>query len=286
MVCSTGSFNAFLVCRFTPSMKNLLWGVGLLLWLFTSMVQATPLRLATTTSTDNSGLIATLLPHFEAKTGHTVHVIAVGTGQALRLGRDGNVDVVLVHAPKAELAFVEAGHGVNRRPVMYNDFVFVGPKHDPAKLRGGRDATKALRRIAAAQSLFLSRGDDSGTHKKERSLWSLLEQQPDPAWYREAGQGMGRTLQIAGELDAYTLTDRGTWLVLRKRLPLELLVEGDPRLHNPYGIIAVNPERHPHVDHQGALALIAWITSDEGKRLIREFTLEGRPLFIPIEPTD
>jgi tungstate transport system substrate-binding protein len=267
-------------------MKKICWGTGLLMWLFTSFVQAAPLRLATTTSTDNSGLMRELLPYFEAKTGYKVHVIAVGTGQALRLGRDGNVDVVLVHAPKAELQFVEAGYGINRRQVMSNDFVFVGPKHDPAGLRRLRDSVQALQRIAATQSLFISRGDDSGTHKKERSLWEKLSQKSDPAWYREAGQGMGRTLQIAGELDAYTLTDRGTWLVFRKRLPLELLVEGDPRLHNPYGIIAVNPKRHPHVNHQGALALIDWITSDEGKHLIREFKLEGRHLFVPIETTD
>ena len=267
-------------------MKKILWGSGLLFWLFTLPVQAAPLRLATTTSTDNSGLIRELLPHFEAKTGHQVHVIAVGTGQALRLGRDGNVDVVLVHAPKAELQFVESGYGINRRRVMYNDFVMVGPKHDPAGIRGLRDAVQALQRIATTQSLFLSRGDDSGTHKKERSLWEKLSQKPDPAWYREAGQGMGWTLQMAGELEAYTLTDRGTWLVFRKRLPLELLVEGDARLHNPYGIIAVNPARNPHVDYQGAMALISWITSDEGTRLIQNFQLEGQPLFIPIDSTD
>lgn len=267
-------------------MKNILWGTSLLLWLFTSLVQATPLRLATTTSTDNSGLIEELLPHFEAKTGHAVHVIAVGTGQALRLGQDGNVDVVLVHAPKAELQFVREGYGVNRRRVMYNDFVFIGPKDDPAGLRGLHDAVQALRHIAETQSLFISRGDNSGTHKKELSLWKKLSQKPDPAWYREAGQGMGWTLQMAGELEAYTLTDRGTWLVFRKRLPLELLVAGDARLHNPYGIIAVNPARHPHVDYQGAMALISWITSDEATRLIQNFQLEEQSLFIPIDSTD
>lgn len=239
------------------------------------------LRLATTTSTENSGLLKFLLPRFERESGYKVHVISVGTGKALRMGRDGDVDVVLVHAPAAEQQFVAGGHGVDRRDVMYNDFVIVGPTKDPAAVRGERDAAAALRRIAGRGAVFVSRGDDSGTHKKERGLWDTAGIKPAGKWYLEAGQGMEQVLLMAGELDGYTLTDRGTWLAMRKKLPLAVLVQGDPRLFNPYGVIAVNPARYPDANYDGAKALIAWITSTTGQALIADFKINGEPLFVP-----
>ena len=250
---------------------------------FTGWTQAdTPiLRLATTTSTDNSGLLAVLLPQFEKQAGVKVHVIAVGTGKALRMGRDGDVDLVLVHAPATEKAFVDAGYGVDRRDVMYNDFVLVGPAADPAGIAKSGDANMALERIAAKNALFVSRGDDSGTHKKERNLWQSAGITPAGDWYREAGQGMGKVLQIAGELDAYTITDRGTWLAYRDKSPLKVLFEGDPRLFNPYGIIAVNPKRYPDTNYRDAGKLIAWITSETGQQMIGGFTISGSRLFTP-----
>ncbi len=239
------------------------------------------LRLATTTSTENSGLLAAILPAFEAASGYRVHVIAVGTGKALRMGRDGDVDLVLVHAPEAERQFVREGHGERRFSVMYNDFVLVGPADDPAGVQQAATAAEAFRRIARRGALFLSRGDDSGTNKKELQLWKSAAVQPDSSWYREAGQGMGRVLQMSSEMGAYTLTDRGTWLAFRDKLPLKLLYQGDPQLFNPYGIIAVNPERHPDVNHEGALALIRWITGKAGQARIAAFTRGGEHLFTP-----
>jgi tungstate transport system substrate-binding protein len=239
------------------------------------------LRLATTTSTDNSGLLGILLPPFEKQTGMQVHVIAVGTGKALRLAREGDVDVVLVHARKAEDALVNDGFGVNRRDVMYNDFIIVGPEKDPAGIRGMKDAVAALRNIQASGNLFVSRGDDSGTHKKERQLWEAAKLTPGGDWYREAGQGMGKVLQMAGELDAYTLTDRGTWLAMQAKLPLKELASGDPRLFNPYGVIAVNPDRYRDINYRGAMRLIAWLTSVEGQKIIEDFRIDGQPLFVP-----
>ncbi len=238
-------------------------------------------RLATTTSTDNSGLLAVLLPPFEQQSGYQVHVIAVGTGKALRLAREGDVDLVLVHARAAEDKLVADGFGVDRRDVMHNDFVIVGPPADPAGLKGMNDAGAALARIAAAKQIFVSRGDDSGTHKKEKALWEASGTAPEGQWYREAGQGMGKVLQISAELDAYTLTDRGTWLAMKAKSPLQVLVEGDPGLFNPYGVIAVNPERFPDLNHQGAKALMDWITSPAGQEIIGDFRIEGEPLFIP-----
>lgn len=240
------------------------------------------IRLATTTSTDNSGLLSALLPPFEARFGSSVQVIAVGTGKALRMGRDGDVDVVLVHDRVAEQAFVEQGYGTNRRDVMFNDFVIVGPADDPAAISAMHDAIAALRKIADRHSLFVSRGDNSGTHRKELSLWQQAQRRPDGRWYREAGQGMGKVLQIAGELGAYTLTDRGTWLAYRERSLLKLAVEGDQRLFNPYGVIAVNPARHPDVNYFGAMQLIAWITSMPGQDIIRDFRIGGSELFHPM----
>ncbi|WP_123401850.1 substrate-binding domain-containing protein [Inmirania thermothiophila] len=255
--------------------------------LLPALVAAAPpggevVRLATTTSTENSGLLRAILPAFQGLTGYRVDVVAVGTGKALRMGRDGDVDVVLVHAPPAEARFVEAGYGVNRRAVMYNDFVLVGPARDPARVRGLMDAAEALRRIAAAGAPFLSRGDDSGTHKKERALWRAAAVAPQGRWYRETGQGMGRTLQMASELGAYTLVDRGTWLSQRARLALEVLVEGDARLRNPYSVIAVNPARWRDVNYLGAMALIAWLTSPEGQARIGAYRIGGEVLFHPV----
>lgn len=239
------------------------------------------IRLATTTSTDNSGLLKALLPEFTADTGYEVHVIAVGTGKALRMGRDGDVDVVLVHARAAEDKFVAEGHGENRFGVMYNDFVLVGPKEDPAGVAKTKDATTALHLIAQQKAPFVSRGDDSGTHKKELGLWKKAGISPEGAWYREAGQGMGKVLQIAAEMNAYTLTDRGTWLAYAKKSPLKISFEGDPLLFNPYGIIAVNPKKYPNTNHQGAQALIRWFISPEGQQRIGNFRIGDNRLFTP-----
>ena len=239
-------------------------------------------RMATTTSTENSGLFDVIQPVFEAELDIRVHVIAVGTGKALRLAREGDVDVVLVHARSAEDKLVADGYGVNRQNVMYNDFVLVGPDSDPANIRGTTDASNALSRIVASKSLFISRGDTSGTHKKELQLWEQAGIKPQGQWYREAGQGMGKVLQIAGELDAYTLTDRGTWLAYRNKVPLVIVTEGDKHLFNPYGIIAANPARYPEANYGGAMALINWITSSAAQNMIGAFTIDGQPLFVPM----
>lgn len=239
------------------------------------------IRLATTTSTENSGLLDKVLPEFEQASGYRVHVIAVGTGKALRMGRDGDVDVVLVHARASEDDFVNSGYGVNRQDVMYNDFVLVGPPADPAAIHVAKNTSQALAGIAKQRALFISRGDDSGTHKKEMSLWKAAEVNPGNSWYREAGQSMGKVLQMAGELDAYTLTDRGTWLSYRDKSPLKVLYEGDPRLFNPYGIIAVNQQRYPGINRQGAEALIAWFISSAGQKLIDSYRIGDVRLFTP-----
>lgn len=241
----------------------------------------TVLKLATTTSTENSGLLEYLLPAFEDDSGYRVHVIAVGTGKALRMGRDGDVDVVLVHAPAAEQKFVDDGHGVARVPVMYNDFVVVGPAGDPAATGNSRNTHEAFSKIAGSKALFISRGDDSGTNKKELAIWKHAGINPQREWYREAGQGMGKVLQMAGELSAYTLTDRGTWLAFRGKSPLQITYEGDPALFNPYGIIAVNPTRYPDINHHAAQALIKWITSPTGQQMIGRYTVADSLLFTP-----
>ena len=239
------------------------------------------IRLATTTSTDNSGLLSYLLPAFETNTGYSVHVIAVGTGKALRMGRDGDADVLLVHAPQAEIEFVNAGYGSKRHAVMYNDFVLVGPDASVANIQISENINTALQQIAEHQLTFISRGDNSGTHKKERTLWKTVDIRPEGLWYREVGQGMGKVLQMAAELDAYTLTDRGTWLAYQDKLPLTILNRKDPHLHNPYHIIAVNPLRHKTINHQGANALIRWITSTTGQSLIGSFAISDTLLFTP-----
>lgn len=267
-------------------MKRLIATLSVLvIALFAALAMAgetTVVRMATTTSTENSGLFTVLQPVFERQLDIRVHVVAVGTGKALALGRRGDVDVVLVHARAAEEAFVRAGYGIARHEVMYNDFVVVGPAGDPAGVRGMRDAGKAFAKIAAAAGSFVSRGDDSGTHRKENAIWQQVNIQPEGAWYREVGQGMGKTLQIAGELAAYTLVDRGTWLAYRASSPLQLLVAGGAELRNPYGIIAVSPERFPDIQHAAAQRLIDWFASDEARDLIAGYRVEGEPLFYPV----
>ena len=243
--------------------------------------QESLLRLATTTTTANSGLMEHLMRAFSRDTGIAVHVIAVGTGKALRLGRDGDVDVLLVHAREAEERFVADGYGVDRREVMHNHFVIVGPRSDPAGVAGSPAAAEALRRIHDSQMPFISRGDDSGTHRRELFLWQDARRTPGGRWYREVGQGMGKTLQIANETDAYTMTDRGTWLAYRARLEISLLYENETELLNPYGIIAVNPERHPDVNYAAASRLIRWITAPQAQKLIDDFRVQGQALFIP-----
>lgn len=239
------------------------------------------LRLATTTSTENTGLLGHLLPEFERRFAITVEVVAVGSGQALKLAENGDADLVLAHAPALEEAFVAAGSGVNRRALMYNDFVIVGPPGDPAGLAGERSASAALATIAARQAPFLSRGDESGTHQKEKALWAAAGVTPAGSWYRSAGVGMGQLLQMADEQGAYTLTDRGTYLSRGQKGDLAILVEGDPPLFNHYSLIATNPARYPEIRYLEAMQLIAWLTSPEGQGRIAAFTVGGRALFVP-----
>lgn len=239
------------------------------------------LRLATTTSTENSGLLEELLPGFESRFDATVHVIAVGTGRALKMAEYGDIDVVMVHARQAEEAFLEAGWGTRREQFMYNDFVIVGPAEDPGGIRGLTDVREALRRLIDTESEFVSRGDDSGTHMRELQLWGIIGSRPAQQHYREAGQGMGRVLLMSSELQAYTLTDRGTWLKMRDDLDLQLLFEADPRLFNYYGVIPVNPGRHPHVNNELAEQFADWLISADAQARIDRYQLEGQRAFIP-----
>lgn len=238
-------------------------------------------RLATTTSTENSGLLAELIPPFEEQYDLRVDVIAVGTGKALRLGENGDVDMVLVHARAAEDMFIDQGYGVNRRDVMHNDFIIIGPSGDPAGLRGLKSAKSAFLKLAEQGVSFVSRGDDSGTHKKEKELWKLAQVQSKGNWYKEVGQGMGAVITICNDMQAYTLTDRGTYLAMQENIQLQILVAGDPVLSNPYGIIAINPAVHQHVNYMGAMQFIAWITSVEGQQIVRSFRKNGEILFYP-----
>ncbi len=244
--------------------------------------QSVRLRIATTTSTQDSGLLTVLNPPFEKMTGITVDVIAVGSGKAIRLGENGDVDVVFVHDRKLEDRFVGQGFGVNRRDVMHNDFVIVGPAEDPAGIARETTAAAAFARIAGAGAVFISRGDASGTNAKELDLWGRAGMKPQGTWYKDAGQGMGEVLIMANDLKAYTLSDRGTWLALKGKLPfLKILWEGDPVLFNPYGVIAVNPQKHPEVKYMAAMQYIAWVTSVQGQKVIREYTVDGQTLFTP-----
>ena len=248
----------------------------------TPVPEAQKLILATTTSTYDSGLLDHLLPDFEALYDAKVEVIAVGTGQAIKTAEQGDADVILVHARAKEDKFVADGYGVNRQDVMYNDFVIIGPEDDPSGIQGMADAAAALAKIAEVQATFASRGDESGTHSKEKAIWAKAVIVPGGDWYLSLGQGMGATLTFANERGAYTLTDRGTYLARRKGLALPILVEGDPILFNPYGVIAVNPEKHPHVKYELAMKFIEWLTSVDTQEKIGQFRhSSGELLFHP-----
>ena len=239
------------------------------------------IKMATTTSTDNSGLLQYLLPKFEADCHCKIHYTAVGTGAALKLGQNGDVDVVLVHARPAENKFVAAGYGVNRRDVMYNDFVIVGPASDPAGIKGMHDPLKALKKIHASGATFVSRGDDSGTNKKELRYWKAIGIKPGGPHYLAVGQGMGATLTVAGEKGAYTLSDRATYTTYAAKTGLEIMVQGDKKLLNPYGVIAVNPKRYPNINYEGAMTFIKWMTSRTGQKAIGDYRFKGAQLFHP-----
>lgn len=240
--------------------------------------------LASTTSTQDSGLFGHILPLFKAKTGIDVKVVAQGTGQALETARRGDADVVFVHAKSQEEKFVAGGFGVKRFEVMYNDFVLIGPKSDAAKVRGSKDILAALKAIATAQAVFVSRGDKSGTHAAELALWKQADLEPaatKPGWYREIGQGMGPALNTSSAMGAYVLADRGTWISFKNKDALEISVEGDKRLFNQYGIILVNPEKHKQVKAEFGQTFIDWILSAEGQNAICSYKIEGQQLFFP-----
>lgn len=243
------------------------------------------LTLATTTSTQDSGLLDVLIPQFQGRTGIKVKVVAVGSGQALELGRRGDADVLLSHAPAAEAKFMEEGWGTDRRPVMYNDFVLVGPRSDPASLATQKSIAEAFRRIADQQAGFISRGDESGTHQKEREVWKRIGREPQGEWYVRAGAGMAQVLRMAHEKKAHTLTDRGTFLALRREIDLVILSEGDPLLKNRYSVILVSPAKHTHVRADEAKEFAEFLTSPSTKRTIGEFGVEkfGQPLFFAEE---
>jgi tungstate transport system substrate-binding protein len=250
---------------------------------FTAEAQQKFITVASTTSTEQSGLFKHLLPAFEKKTGIQVRVVALGTGQAIDLGRRGDADVAFVHDKEAEEKALAEGHFVDRREVMYNDFIVVGPKSDPAKAKG-RDVVAGLKKIAQAKAPFASRGDKSGTHSAELRLWKeagIDPQQGKGSWYRETGSGMGPTLNTASGMNAYALADRGTWLSFKNRGDLVILVEGDKRLFNQYGVMLVNPEKHPHVKKVEGMAFIDWLTSPEGQKAIKDYKINGEQLFFP-----
>lgn len=249
-----------------------------------AMAQEKSIVVASTTSTQDSGLFSHILPLFKAKTGIDVKVVAQGTGQALDTARRGDADVVFVHAKAQEDKFVADGFGVQRFDVMYNDFVLIGPKTDPAKVRGSKDILAALKVVETAQAPFVSRGDKSGTHAAELALWKQAGLDPagaKPAWYREIGQGMGAALNTAASMGAYVLADRGTWISFKNKSALEIAVEGDKRLFNQYGIILVNPAKHAQVKKELGQAFIDWILSAEGQNAIRSYKFDGQQLFFP-----
>jgi tungstate transport system substrate-binding protein len=242
------------------------------------------ITVASTTSTEQSGLFGHLLPAFTKKTGIAVHVVALGTGQALDVARRGDADVVFVHDRAAEDKFVAEGWGIDRHDVMYNDFVLIGPKSDPAKVAGGKDVQAALRKIAGAKAPFASRGDRSGTHAAELRYWKMAGIDPQSgkgSWYRETGSGMGPTLNTASSMNAYVLADRGTWLAFKNRGDLTIVVEGDRKLFNPYGVMLVNPARHPHVKVAEGKSFIDWLVSPEGQSAIASYKINGEQLFFP-----
>lgn len=269
-------------------LKRRIWLAGLLVITFAGQTlsvfakEKDILRLSTTTSTENSGLLTALLPVFEKQNNIKVHVISVGTGKALELAKNGDVDVTLVHARASEDKFVAEGYGVNRRDVMYNDFIIVGPIGDPADIRGGKDVIAAFKKIIAKKKKFISRGDNSGTDQMEKSYWKEVGEKPEVPAYVSAGLGMGEVLTMAAEIQGYTLTDRATYAAYRAKTGLAILVEGDPKMFNPYGIIAVNPEKFKDskgINFRGANLLIEWITSPAGQQRINEFKVDGQQLF-------
>ncbi|MDF2547467.1 MAG: tungsten transporter substrate-binding protein [Anaerosolibacter sp.] len=238
--------------------------------------------LATTTSTQDTGLLDVLVPAFDKKYGVTTKVIAVGTGEAIEMGKQGNADVILVHARASEDQFVASGYGINRKDVMYNYFFLVGPKDDPAKVSDTKDAETAMKKIADTNSKFVSRGDQSGTHKKELTIWDKYKLKPQGSkWYMESGQGMGATLTMASEMGAYTLVDSGTWYKFADKVELKVVLQGDPILFNPYGVIAVNPEKYSNLSKNAAAAFVDFITSEEGQKIIGDFKANGQQLFVP-----
>jgi tungstate transport system substrate-binding protein len=251
---------------------------------FAVQAQERFITVASTTSTEQSGLFGYLLPIYEKQTGVKVRVVALGTGQALDVGRRGDADVVFVHARSAEEKFLAEGQGVKRYPVMYNDFVLIGPKSDPAKVAGGKDITEAMKKIQAAGAPFVSRGDRSGTHMAELDLWKASGIDIDKAkgpWYRDTGQGMGPALNTAASMNAYVLSDRGTWLAFKNRADLTIVVEGDKRLFNQYGVMLVNPEKHPSVKKDLGQQFIDWLVSPAGQQAIADYKIDGQQLFFP-----
>ncbi|HMK14953.1 MAG TPA: substrate-binding domain-containing protein [Burkholderiales bacterium] len=255
-------------------------------WGANQATAAKDIRMSTTTSTENSGLLGYLLPVYEAKCSCKVRVISVGTGKALELGKNGDVDVVLVHARPSEDKFVAEGHGVNRSDVMYNDFILVGSQTDPLRLRGTKDVIAAFKILGEGKAKFISRGDNSGTDQMEKNYWKQAGVEPKGAWFISAGLGMGEVLTMAGELQAYTLSDRATYGAYRSKTGLDILVQGDPKMFNPYGVIAVNPKKYPDANYEGAMDFINWITSDEGQKRIAEFKVDGEQLFFPSAKKD
>jgi tungstate transport system substrate-binding protein len=261
-------------------MKKLL--VALISIGFAASATARDIKMSTTTSTDNSGLLKVLLPKYEAKCGCKVQVISVGTGKALELGKNGDVDVVLVHARPAEDKFVAEGSGVNRKDVMYNDFILVGPKTDPLGLRSQKSIIDAFRTMGQGKSKFISRGDNSGTDQMEKVYWKEAGVTPAGGWFVSAGLGMGEVLTMAGEMQGYTLSDRATYAAYRAKTGLDIVLAGDAKMFNPYGIIAVNPKKYPGLNYDGAMDLINWITSAEGQKAIADFKVSGEQMFFPI----
>lgn len=248
---------------------------------FYSFAEVLRLKMATTTSTDNSGLLDVLNPPFEEKYGVKLDVISVGTGKAIRLGKNGDVDLIFVHAPGAEKKFVEEGSGVEREPVMHNDFVIVGPEDDPVGLTNAKNINEAMSLLLEKKHIFISRGDDSGTHKKEKNLWREVGGQPAGSWYLAVGQGMGIVLRIADDKEAYTLTDRGTYLAYKDKMKLRVLFEKDKALFNPYHVIMISLEKHPHTKIELARKYSQFIRSEEGQGLIKNFKVNGEVLFHP-----
>ena len=259
--------------------------LALAAWLAAFPALASDIILQSTTSTQNSGLLDFILPQFTRETGINVRVVAVGTGQAIKNAMNGDGDILLVHARTLEDKFIDDGWGIARHEVMYNDFVIIGPTDDPADVADAPDATTAFTRVAAMPATFVSRGDDSGTYVKEYELWGRAGIDPRPesgGWYKETGAGMGTTLNIAVELNAYTLTDRATWISFGNKRDHTILFQGDPALFNPYGLVEINPERHPFINATDAHRLVEWMTGPKGQKAIADYKLDGQQLFFPV----